>query len=171
MDKIEIYDIDNTICPSSFPNLGEKADISKLKKRILKTPLFPEFIEYYKLICRKNNIDTYFITGRKNSHFGPETKFQLQPLSQELKIIFYPDNYNHSKIRYNTFKIYNILKISSPAANSKVEAKIHIYDDLCEYYPKLLTIAEKLGISNIRVHIVKNPVIFWNLKLKEVSSK
>lgn len=177
MDRIEVYDIDGTICSSFFSNLNEKNDIQELKERIFETPLFPGFVKYYKLICRENNIDTYFITGRRYKDFGPETKLQLTPLGQELNLIFYPDKDSHSKFQYNCFRVYNILKISSPtanfkvAANSKVATEIHIYDDLCQYYPKLLFIAGKLGISNIRVHIVKDPAIFWNLKLNEVPLK
>lgn len=177
MSHIEIYDIDGCICKSIFPNLEEKADIKKLKTKILKTQLYQEFIEYYKRITENNNIKIYFITGRKYKDFGPETKLQLKPLGQDLNIIFYPDIYSHSKFQYFTFKIRSILKIVAELKKiADVSAqtdlgKINIFDDLCQYYPKLLSIAGKLGFSNIDVHIVKDPEQFWKLKLEELLKK
>ena len=62
--RVEIYDIDGTICDDFFPNLGETADISQLKKNILKTPLNEDFIRYFKKISENPEVKTVFLTGR-----------------------------------------------------------------------------------------------------------
>ena len=68
---------------------------------------------------------------------------------------------------------------ATPAANHNPQLKqqpqqtisaaisIPVYDDLCEYYPKLLESARKLGISKINTNIVKNPDKFWKLKINK----
>lgn len=138
--RIEIFDIDGTICESFFPNLGDKADKEQLKTKILGTPLFSDFIKFFRIIARR------------------------------------------------VFKIFNILKIApsaavavaTPAADHNPQLKhqqpqqtisaaisIPVYDDLCEYYPKLLESARKLGISKINTNIVKNPDKFWKLKINK----
>jgi len=153
--KIEIFDIDGCICDNFFPNLNENADISDLKQRILNTPINPNFVEHY----GKSNALKIFITGRRFKDFGSETLQQLEKLHIDPgQIIFFPDNYNHTKIRYNTFKIYNVLK----TAVQHKHAEIIVYDDMNSYYPKLISLGLTLKIEKLRTIHVKNHKKFWS---------
>ena len=168
---INIFDIDGTICENIFPNLNREVNIKQLKAKILQTPLFPDFIEYYKHITQDISVKTYFITGRRFKDFGAATFYQLQPFElKDQQIIFFPDNFNHSKIRHDVFKIFNILKIAAAVSAVTDPGIINIFDDLCQYYPKLLSIAGKLGFSNINVHIIKDPEQYWKLKINQVKN-
>lgn len=165
MKKIEIFDIDGCICECFFPNLGENADIAVLKKRIIKTPLEAEFIRYFRKISNSPGVESFFITGRRSKDFQDETFFQLAPLQIDKdRVIFFPDNYSHTKIRYNNFKIFHILSF---AAKHK-DSEIIVYDDLDGYFSKLLSTALKLKIEKLKIEHVKNPKRFWKVKLKEV---
>jgi len=153
--KIEIFDIDGCICDNFFPNLNENADISDLKQRILNTLINPNFVEHY----RKSVALKYFITGRRFKDFGFETLEQLKNLHiNPGQIVFYPDTYNHTKIRYNTFKIYNILKIAVQHKHSEIV----VYDDIISYYPKLISLGLALKIEKLRTIHVKNHKKFWS---------
>lgn len=153
-NKIELYDIDGCICENFFPNLNENADINELKHRILKTQLNKDFVNYY----RKSNGLRFFVTGRRFKDFGYETLKQLEELNiAPEQIIFYPDNYSHTKVRYNTFKIYNVLRI----AVQHKHAEVVVYDDLNSYYPKLNSLGVALGIGKLRTIHVKDQVSFW----------
>lgn len=163
MKRIEIYDIDGCICKNIFPNLGEKADIKLLKEEIVKTPLDSGFIKYYKLVSNRSTVKPFFLTGRKAVDFQIETLEQLKPLKiNHNQLIFYPDNYSYSKIRYYTFKIYNILAISVKNKNTEVI----VYDDMDGYVSKLMGLGLKLKIDKIKVEVVSNPKDYWKLKLK-----
>lgn len=164
MKKIEIFDIDGCICENFFPNLNENADIDTLRTRILETKLFPEFIKYHRIISKYPGLKSYFLTGRRAKDFENETLKQLEPLKiKEKGIIFFPDEYSHSKIRYNNFKIFNILNIAAKNQNSKIK----IFDDLDVYIPRLMSLGLDLKIQGLRFYLVKNPAIFWKSKIKK----
>ncbi len=166
MNRIEIFDIDGCICESFFPNIGEKADIKSLKENILKTPLDLGFIRYFRKISIVPGVRSFFITGRRAKDFQEETFKQLDPLNlNKNQLIFFPDHYSHTKIRYNTFKIFQILSI----AVKNREFVINVYDDLDSYFNKLWSIALKLRLQKLQIELVKNPKEFWNLRLIEVS--
>ena len=165
--RIEIFDIDGCICENFFPNLDEKADKETLRARILKTKLFPEFVEYYRIISKYPGLKTYFLTGRRAKDFRNETDQQLGPLKINNNVIFLPDEYNHSKIRYNNFKIFNILSIAAKNRN----CEIYVYDDLEVYYPKLLSLGLELGIPKLIFKLVTDPGEFWKLKLKRENGR
>jgi hypothetical protein len=163
--RIIFFDIDGCICESFFPNIGEKADIDLLRKRILQTKLFPGFIKYFNIISNYPGIKIYFITGRRKKDFQDETITQLEPIKiNEAQVIFFPEDYNHSKIRYNNFKIFNILSIAAKNRDSEML----VFDDLDGYFLRLSKIAWLLKIDNFTINLVKNPGPFWKLKLSEV---
>ena len=163
--RIFFFDIDGCICESFFPNLKEKVDINALRRRILETKLFPGFIKYFNIISKHPGMKIYFITGRRAKDFQDETITQLEPLKINRKqLIFFPDEYNHSKIRYNNFKIFNILSLAA----KREGIEFIVFDDLDGYFLKLLNLALKMNIKDIKVELVKNPGPFWKLKLNEV---
>jgi len=168
MNKILIFDIDGCICPSFFPNLNEKANIKELKENILKTPLNDYFVQYYKKINKTSGVSCVFLTGRRAKDFENETLYQLKELEiSPEQIIFFPDNYAHTKIRYNTFKIYNILSL----AIQNKESEVVIYDDLDGYYPKLISLGLNLKIPKLSFKHVKNHKSFWFNKLRNKQKK
>ena len=168
MNKIIIFDIDGCICKNFFPNLNEKADIKELKQNILNTPLNRAFIQVYKRINKTSGVKIFFLTGRRAKDFEKETLEQLKILEISLEqIIFFPDNYAHTKIRYNTFKIYNILYL----AIQNKDSEVIIYDDLDSYYPKLISLGLDLKIPKLSFKHVKNHKKFWVRKLNELKTK
>lgn len=114
------------------------------------------------MILKNNNIKSYFITGRRAKDFKDET---IQLLSQlgikDYRIIFYPDNYIHTKLRYFTFKLYNILKI---VFQDKKKSRVFVYDDLPVYYSKLKCILIKFEFSDIKLIEINNQKIWKKLK-------
>ncbi|MHA1195760.1 MAG: hypothetical protein ACTSRH_04405 [Promethearchaeota archaeon] len=165
MKAIAIFDIDGCIVEDIFPNLKEEVRIEALRKKIQTIPLDSYFIKYHEEL-QKKGVKTYFITGRRFKDFGDETIKQLKPLKiKKNQIFFFPDNYNHSKIRYNTFKIYNILSLSIRNKDSDIE----VFDDLDIYYPKLIYLAFILKVYRLRFNLVKNLNYFWRMKLKEIN--
>ena len=165
MNKIVVFDIDGCTCESFFPNLNEKANIKELREKILETPLNRDFIQVYKRINKTSGVKIFFLTGRRKKDFREETLEQLKILDiTPEQIIFFPDNYTHTKIRYNTFKIYSILSLSI----QNKEAEVIIYDDLDSYYPKLISLGLDLKIPKLSFKHVKNHKRFWVRKLNEL---
>lgn len=161
----KVYDIDGCICKNVFPNLKEKVNIHAIKEKILETPIFPAFVNYFKAIAKKDNSKQLFLTGRKYQDYGIETIKQLSPLEiDKNQIIFYPNHFNHSKDKYIAFKCYHILK---NAYNHK-EMKCIVYDDLDTYQKALFEGINLLDLDNIELKIIKNPEKVWEMKLKEV---
>lgn len=166
--RIVFFDIDGCICENFFPNLNEKSNIQELKQKILNTPLNSDFVKYYVKISQNVRVKSYFITGRRAKDFENETLDQLKVLDvTPEQIIFFPDNYAHTKIRYNTFKIYHILSL----AIQNKESEVIIYDDLDGYYPKLISLGLDLKIPKLSFKHVKNHKRFWVRKLNELKAK
>lgn len=133
-ENINIFDIDNCILPSCFPNLTEPQNREQLIRDILEKSknieLFPAFIEYYKIFCKKST--SIFITGRQESEFKELTEKQLEPLKKINKyftIIYYPENRSHNPEEYFIWKINSIKSFVS-----KVNIKYLIFDDLTDYF-------------------------------------
>ena len=165
MQKVEIYDIDGCICKNVFPNLKKKVKIPETKKKILETPIFPAFINYFKAIGKNKDYKQLFLTGRKHKDYGKETIKQLFPLNiNQNQIIFYPDHLNHSKERYITFKCYHILK----NAYNHRDINCIVYDDLDTYQTALFEGINLLDLENIELKIIKDPKKVWEMKLREV---
>ena len=169
LDKTEIiyiFDIDGCILPSVFPNLNEKASIEEMRKGIKAISIYQSFIKYYELISKNSGKERFFITGRKAKDFKNETINQLKPLEiTENQIIFYPNRYSYSKIRYFTFKIYNILRI---ALNNKRYSEIIVFDDICAYFNKLSRKAEIMNIITLKLNCVKEPEDYWLKRVLEL---
>jgi len=165
MKRILIFDIDNTIVNSRFPNLNEKADIKELKRRILNTPLNKDFIEYYRRISNTARIKTYFFTGRKKRDFGEETFKQLEELNlQPEQIKFFSDEFSHTPRHYERFKVYNTLAI----ALTHKDYEIVVYDDYADYFPVLLAKGLIFEIEKMKFYHVKNLSVFWKTKCKQL---
>ena len=169
LDKTEIiyiFDIDGCILPSIFPNLSKKVSIEEIRNKIKAISIYKSFIEYYGLISKGPGKEKFFITGRKAKDFRNETIDQLKPLKiKENQIIFYPNIYSHSKIRYFTFKIYNILRI---AFNNKRYSEIIVFDDICDYFNKLSRKADIMNIITLKLNCVKEPEDYWLNKMLEL---
>lgn len=164
--KIYIFDIDGCILPSIFPNLSKKVSIEEIRKKMRLISVYKSFIEFYKYISNRPEIKKIFITGRKAKNFKNETINQLKPLEiTQNQIIFYPNRYSYSKIRYFTFKIYNILKI---ALNNKRYSEIIIFDDICGYFNKLLRKAEIMNNITLKLNCVKEPEDYWLKRVLEL---
>ncbi len=156
---IYIFDIDGCILPSIFPNLSKKVSIELIRNKIKTISIYKSFIEYYKLISNSPEIKKIFLTGRKAKDFRNETIDQLKPLGiKENQIVFYPNTYSHSKIRYFTFKIYNILKI---AFSNRKHSEIIVFDDICDYFKRLSERASIMNIITLKLNCVKEPKDYW----------
>jgi len=165
MNELNCFDIDDTIVSSDFPALTQKAEIQTLKQKILNTPLNSDFVEYYKLFSHITGVKSYFITGRRKKDFFQETLAQLEILNlAPEQIIFFPDNYKHSKIRYRMFKIYHIIRL----ANKHKGSNLYVYDDNNSYYAQLFDYGLCYNIPYMRFYLVKNHEDFWNRKLREL---
>jgi hypothetical protein len=143
--------------------LGKEVSLPEVRAKILKTPLFPEFVDYFEAIKRTNKI--FFLTGRKFKDYGIETTGQLYELGIDLQnVIFYPDHFKHEVRPYIDFKVFNILKIAYNNQNQKVIA----YDDMDIYFCKLMRKIEMFGLENIELRILKDPKKAFKLKLKNL---
>jgi len=164
----EIYDIDGCICENVFPNFKGKIEVCNIRKKILKTKLYPAFVKYFKEFSKDKRNKYYFLTGRKFNEYGIETFFQLSELNINPKrIIFYPDQYLHSKERYTDFKCFHIIKL---ALNNK-KGRCIVYDDLDSYQKELFKRMEIFGLENINVKILKDPEKVWDLKFKTIEMR
>ncbi len=163
IEIIEIFDIDDCIVRSTFKN-KEIINITEIRKEILQTSLNHNFIIYFNSIRNNPGIRFFFLTGRKFSHYSFETKIQLKPLNltDNIKIIYYPEIFDFSKKTYFNFKITRLLDICLKYPHSI----INIYDDHHDYFCRLLYLANKMRIKNLNTHLVKDINIFWKSKLK-----
>jgi hypothetical protein len=121
--------------------------------------LFPDFIRYYEKYC-VNAESIYFITGRKESEFGELTENQLQPLTKlkKFEIIFYPESKRHEIQEYFNWKVKEIKGIiEKPPKKSLV---FHIFDDMDDYFPRLMKLKEKWNIQ-LNLTLIENEKS-WN---------
>lgn len=134
---VNIFDIDECILPSCFPNLTDPQNREQLIREVLEKSknieLFPAFIEYYKIFCKKST--SIFITGRQISEFGELTIKQLTPLKKinnNFVIVYYPEHKSHNPEEYFIWKT-NSIKLYL----NNVNIKYLIFDDLDDYFEDL----------------------------------
>lgn len=133
--KALVYDIDGCIIENYFPRLNYKKQkdreikeiVRRMNEKLKRAKLYPSFKEFYNKKCVFNI--SIFITGRKESQFGDITKDLLEDLYFK-KIIFYPEDLDHSKSSYYRFKVQEIKSIQH---QYKIE-NTYIFDDDLGYF-------------------------------------
>lgn len=153
------FDIDGSIMPNIFQNYGwdEEQDretvIREVNKNGKDVPLFPNFIEYYKTMC-KDAQKIYFITGRQEEEFQELTLINLKPILEpqyDFTIIWYPPDKKHKPKPYFNWKITTIKKIMKGYTDSGKKYGLRftfcIYDDWDKHFPKIRKYARRHRIS------------------------
>ncbi|GAG69306.1 unnamed protein product, partial [marine sediment metagenome] len=154
--SIHIFDIDGCITTSFFPNIEKIVDIQETKLILSSAKLFFFFKIYFSSIPKDNLTKVYFLTGRKTEYYREETINLLSELGvKEDQIIFYPNNYTYSRLRYFTFKTYNCLRI---ILKDKKKSKVYIYDDLPDYFPKLRKILKNQEYFNVSYYEIRDQI-------------
>ena len=134
MNKIFIFDIDQCILDSVFPNLlpsnqhpdAQEQVVREVNEKGWNIELYPEFLRYYYNNCGVND-EVYFVTGRQKHRFDKLTYHQLAELHYE-DIIFYPKAGLYQKDLYLTWKCSTIQKLL------KKGHEHYIFDDHNDYF-------------------------------------
>lgn len=157
--RVFVFDIDGSILPNLFENYGwtkgqdRNALIEDVNRKGKDAKLFPNFIEYYKTICRDAQ-KIYFITGRQEKAFRNLTLINLKPIwdfHYDFTIIWYPPTKKHTSKKYFKWKINTIRTIikgyTKASAKYDLKNSFYIYDDLSKYFPKLLKYTKRHKIN------------------------
>jgi len=178
MKEIFIFDIDGCILHSKFPDIHDNGQSKEnIIKEVLtngnKVSLFPEFIEYYEKSCKAAET-IFFMTGRQKSSLGELTESQLSPLNKikPFQMIYYPEGKSHMATNYfnwkvnqqvEIFKKYNNSELHNEGSQSKYIFKI--FDDMKEYFPRIIAIADEFKIQISLKHV--NSPEGWIAVIKE----
>lgn len=149
-NSIFLIDIDGCILPNLFTNYGwaKKQDqdivIKEVNEKGKDVRLFPNFIEYYRVIC-KDAQKIYFITGRQEAPFRNLTLINLKALwdlQYDFTIIWYPPDRKHTSKKYFKWKTNTIKTLikgyTKTSAKYGLKNSFYIYDDLSKYFPKII---------------------------------
>jgi len=143
LKKLFLFDIDKCILPSIFPKLlkdeqskEEQQDIINIiHKKAKKIKLYPNYIEFYKNYCERENVDVWFLTGRKSSQLKELTLKQLKPISIDPFITFFPENGEYTQEFYTNWKLKSIISF----LNEHTYDRCYVFDDDTSYFYQLLT--------------------------------
>ena len=178
MKEIFIFDIDGCILHSKFPDIHDNSQSKEIViKEVLKNGnmvrLFPEFIEYYEKNCRAAET-IFFMTGRQKNSLGELTERQLSPLNRikPFQMIYYPEGTSHIATNYFDWKVNQLVEIFKKYNNSEhhnIDSKnkyiFKIYDDMKEYFPRIITIADEFNIKISLKHVISPEG--WRAAIKE----
>ncbi len=177
MKDIFLFDIDDCIMKSVFPNFQEAKGVSRelivktVRERGKLVILYPEFVKFYQK-WGKQATEVYFITGRKNSDFGFLTESQLEPI-RKYKVyitIFYPKKRQHLEHLYFNWKVNTIKK--KIKQNAGKDVIIWIFDDLIEHFPKIQKIADEFKVIIQLIHIDnKDKWFYYHNEFKNIKAK
>lgn len=158
-NNVFIFDIDGCIMPNIFENYGwednqdRETVIREVNKNGRNVPLFPNFIKYYKKLC-KDALKIYFITGRQEAEFKELTFQNLKSIFEfcyDFTITWYPPNKEHKVKPYFKWKFNTIKKIMEGYEKSSrkygIKLSFYIYDDWDDYFPKISKYAKRHKIS------------------------
>lgn len=172
-NEVFIFDIDGCILPNLFENYGWAKDqsreevIREVNHHGRTAKLFPNFVKYFGEHC-KNALKIYFITGRQEEEFKKLTLQNLEELLQfeyDFTIVWYPPNKKHTTKTYFRWKIATIKTIMKGYQNASkkrgLDVKFIIFDDLSDYFTKLLKFRKKRDIDGVMIEIKTNEQWGW----------
>jgi hypothetical protein len=168
MKNVFIFDIDGCIMSDLFKNFSFPPKSEEERRFIIKdvnekgrnVQLYPNFLRYYANNCMDGENNVFFVTGRKRKDFSILTEKQLSVLNcfyKPFDVIYYPEEKEHNKLEYYTWKITKIFELTN-----KQEDCYIIFDDLTEHFIILFDYATLFNL-NFECHEVKSNDDWKNL--------